>query len=99
MSDILVTVSESQPINVQLSDTDISVEVSQSQPINVTVENSQPINVDITNKQPINVTLADSIVINNLFIQDEQPITNQPTYVWIETDAGNIKTFWVETGV
>lgn len=36
---------------------------------------------------------------DNLFIQDTQPITDEPKYAWFETDGGNLKTLWVETGV
>lgn len=33
------------------------------------------------------------------YIQQEQPNTNQDTYLWIETNEDKtIKTFWVETG-
>lgn len=33
----------------------------------------------------------------NVFIQDTQPVTDMETYLWVETEAGAIKTFWVET--
>jgi hypothetical protein len=35
---------------------------------------------------------------DNLFIQDTQPITELNKYAWFETENGNLKTLWVETG-
>lgn len=35
----------------------------------------------------------------NLFIQETVPTTEEPNYLWIQTENGKIKTMWIETGV
>jgi hypothetical protein len=36
---------------------------------------------------------------NNLFIQQTQPVTDQPRYMWWELNPDNtLRTLWIETG-
>lgn len=96
-------------IDIDLSpQNDLAIEILES-PINIEFGLSEAINVDLSNHN-INLDIASSTInieftpsaptgrANNVFIQDSQPLTSLAQYLWIETDADSIKTFWVETG-
>ena len=95
-------------INLITKDNNISI-VDNRVDLNVT-ENTSVINISgqVTNEILFN-EVENVINFNqtgikgepgddNLFIQDTQPITTLDKYVWFQTDSGNLKTLWVETG-
>ena len=63
MADIFVTVEGSQPINVDVSNSQPIQVTLADNPINVEVSTAQPVDVQLRDEQPIDVKIADLVQV------------------------------------
>lgn len=104
--DIEVAVEGQTTLDVTVDDQEISVtKRTETQQARVDINTDQHLTTEIRGGvRNVNVPVVEGQVLVDgglflgypLFIQDDQPTATSP-YLWIETDEGEVCTFWVNT--